>query len=336
MDPLVLSLSDSVAAARSLEDLTRPLLEMLEAVTGLESTYLTRIDETQGVQHVLYVRNTRGLNIPEGLSVPWGDTLCKRALDENRPYTADVPAVWGDSDAAKALGIQTYVSSPVRMDDGSLYGTLCAAGQTQRPLPENAEKVLQLFARLIAQQVEREELLQRLATANAELAERASKDMLTGLPNRRLLMDEMARLWARCLRDKRHVMLCFIDLDGFKTINDTHGHRAGDELLVQVADRLQRAMRAGDMLARLGGDEFVIVGTGPSLTLDGRAVMAVLEGRFTLATTGNYLLAGKALPYRGASVGGLAIDPAHASPEDAMHAADARMYEIKRQRRAGR
>ena len=96
MDPLLSRLSDSLASARSLEDLTRPLLEMLEEVTRMESTYLTRIDFQQSLQHVLYARNTQRLQIPEGLDVPWGDTLCRRALQEERIFTPDVPACWGD------------------------------------------------------------------------------------------------------------------------------------------------------------------------------------------------------------------------------------------------
>src|SRR4051794_10571094 len=116
MDPLLLQLSDSVSSARTLEDLTRPMLEMLEAVSGLESTYLTMIDLDKGLQHVLYARNSRQMQIPEGLSVPWDDTLCKRALDEGRSYTGNVAECWGDSDAARDLGIQTYVSMPVRTD----------------------------------------------------------------------------------------------------------------------------------------------------------------------------------------------------------------------------
>ena len=111
MDTLLTQLSSSVSSARTLEDLTRPMLEMLEAVTGLESTYLTRIDLEQGLQHILYARNVRRLQIPEGLAVPWGDTLCKRALDEGRVYTDNVAECWGDSDAARELGIQTYVST---------------------------------------------------------------------------------------------------------------------------------------------------------------------------------------------------------------------------------
>ena len=133
MSELLDHLSESVTSARSVEELTRPLLEMLEAVTGLESTYLTSIDEIRGVQHVLYARNSSAMQIPEGLTVPWNDTLCKRALEEGRAFTDDVPACWGDSQAARDLGIRTYVSKPVRMGNGALYGTLCAASTQRRP-----------------------------------------------------------------------------------------------------------------------------------------------------------------------------------------------------------
>ena len=98
-------LADTLTTATSLEGLVRPLLELLEVASGLESTYMTTIDETVGVQHVLYSRNSRSLIIPEGLTVPWGDTLCKRALEEGRSYTDDVAGCWGDSDAAQALGV---------------------------------------------------------------------------------------------------------------------------------------------------------------------------------------------------------------------------------------
>ena len=71
---------------------------MLEEVTGLESTYLTTIDLEAGTQSILYARNSKTLLIPENLTVPWQDTLCKRALDEGKPYTDDVSACWSDSD----------------------------------------------------------------------------------------------------------------------------------------------------------------------------------------------------------------------------------------------
>ncbi|MFN4116606.1 MAG: diguanylate cyclase, partial [Inhella sp.] len=82
MDPILTQLSATLPAEQSIEQLARPLLVMLGESVGLESTYLTTVDLDAGLQQVRYARNTGELQIPEGLSVPWGDTLCKRALDE--------------------------------------------------------------------------------------------------------------------------------------------------------------------------------------------------------------------------------------------------------------
>ena len=283
MNNLLSRLSQSLNAAQTLEDVTRPMLEMLETATGMESTYLTIVDVENGLQHILFSRNTQQLQIPEGLTVPWADTLCKRALEEGRPYTDNVAAVWGDSEAAKQLGIQTYASTPVRSDGGNLYGTLCAASASQRPLPENAEDLLQLFAKLIGQQVEREQLVEKLKKANTELAAYASTDVLTGLPNRRALLETLDRMLAQAVRTKTRVLVCFLDLDGFKRINDLYGHDVGDAFLTAISKRISAALRGGDYLARLGGDEFVLVGYGPALAEDSQpAIQAVYYVKLNL------------------------------------------------------
>lgn len=335
MDPLLSQLSSSVTSARTLEDLTRPMLEMLEAVTGLESTYLTRIDSSQGLQHILYARNAQQLQIPEGLAVPWDDTLCKRALDEGRVYTDNVAECWGDSAAARELGIQTYVSTPVRTESGGLYGTLCAASAGSKPVPPSTFNLLGLFARLIGHQVEREQLVRQLSEANAELAAHASTDALTGLPNRRALLQELRRMLAQGEREGRNVLVAFVDLDGFKPINDLHGHETGDEFLATMARRLQGALRAGNLLARLGGDEFVAAGLGPAVGGDDAPAAAQALGhRLAAATAGEIRLGRVTLSYEGASVGAVAVDPRSASPEEALRQADAAMYAVKRARRA--
>jgi diguanylate cyclase len=163
MDSLLTQLAVSVAGAEDLETLTRPMLQLLEAVTGLQSTWLTAVDEGAGVQRILYSRNTGQVRIPEGLEGPWGDTLCKRALEEGRAYTDDVSGCWGDSDAARALGIRSYMSQPVRTSDGQLFGTLCGASADAVQVPQAVLNVFTLFASLIAQQVEREKLKARKA-----------------------------------------------------------------------------------------------------------------------------------------------------------------------------
>ena len=333
-------LSGAVSSARTLEQLARPLLELLEMVSGLESTYLTRIDLEAGLQEVLFARNSRSMQIPEGIQVPWEDTLCKRALEEGRGYTDDVAACWGDSAAARALGIKTYASTPIYLGDGALFGTLCAASSESRPLQLDAREVLTLFSTLIAGHIERERLLERLERANAMLENISFLDALTGLPNRRFLLGELERLQALAQRSAARVLVAFIDLDGFKAINDTYGHDAGDAFLVEVGRRLATGLRPGDVVGRFGGDEFVVVGLieeerpGPA-TEDPIAVFRAEELRRRLGDRigGRYDLPQGKLDYPGASIGVVAADPGGASPEELIRRADALMYEDKRARR---
>ncbi len=105
-------------------------------------------------------------------------------------------------------------------------------------------------------------MMQTIEEAQAELKNLAFKDALTGLPNRRLLMLHMQTLLPQVARSGKSAALFLIDLDGFKAVNDTLGHEAGDWVLIQVSERLQSCLRAGDLTARLGGDEFTVLLTG--------------------------------------------------------------------------
>lgn len=87
----------------------------------------------------------------------------------------------------------------------------------------------------------------------------AHYDALTGIPNRSLLGDRMKQAIARTAREQNMMAVCYLDLDGFKPINDTMGHEAGDRVLIEIAQRIQHTIRGGDTVARLGGDEFVIL-----------------------------------------------------------------------------
>ncbi len=95
--------------------------------------------------------------------------------------------------------------------------------------------------------------------AEAEIQNLAFYDSLTQLPNRALLMDRLQHALATSHRTEQHGALLFIDLDDFKSLNDTHGHEVGDQFLQQIADRLQECIRESDTVARLGGDEFVVI-----------------------------------------------------------------------------
>jgi len=107
--------------------------------------------------------------------------------------------------------------------------------------------------------------------------EAALHDALTGLPNRVLLLERLEHARLRGRRSGNLTAVFFLDLNGFKAINDAHGHRAGDELLVGVGERLTAALRPGDTLARLSGDEFVMVCEDLSERWQANAILTRLE-----------------------------------------------------------
>jgi diguanylate cyclase (GGDEF)-like protein/PAS domain S-box-containing protein len=113
----------------------------------------------------------------------------------------------------------------------------------------------------------------RLKTLERELAHMARHDALTGLPNRALFNDRLTEALERSKRHLCNFALLYLDIDHFKSINDTRGHATGDELLADFAARLRHCVRAVDTVARLGGDEFVLILEGP-MTADGAAAVA--------------------------------------------------------------
>jgi len=331
MNDVLNRLAVTVAEEDDLESLVRSLLELLEAVTGLESTYLTSIDTASGVQRIVFARNSKKLSIPEGLTVPWGDTLCKRALDEGQMYTDDVAHQWGDSEAAKALGLTTYISEPVRVGDNELYGTLCGASKQKVYVSDEARHVLSMFSRLIARQLERDQLLAALRREHITLREYALSDPLTGIPNRRSMESELKRSLANADRAGSALHLAFIDLDGFKAINDEHGHDAGDRFLIEMAKTLKNGLREGDFVARIGGDEFVVFGAACSNDHENarKAIQKRLEG----LTRGLFNLGTESIDYGGASVGVVTSEPGMKSSEALLARADEAMYGVKKARR---
>jgi diguanylate cyclase (GGDEF)-like protein/PAS domain S-box-containing protein len=156
----------------------------------------------------------------------------------------------------------------------------------------------------------------------AQLQRAALHDPLTDLPNRRLLHDRIEHALAVAGRAHIAVAVLFIDLDGFKVINDTHGHDVGDQLLVRCAERLQGCLRDADTLARLGGDEFVVL-------LEG-----LTDSRHA-SSTARRILRSLAQPFKldrakvqiSASIG-IAVGTS-GGPRNLLHAADSAMYKAK-------
>ncbi len=157
----------------------------------------------------------------------------------------------------------------------------------------------------------------------ARLAHRALHDPLTGLPNRTLLTDRLAQAVRAVERDQGGVAVLFLDLDGFKEINDTHGHAAGDQVLVEVARRLRAAVRPADTVARLGGDEYAIVAEGLPPP-DALALAQRLREALTPPISGMMV---------GASVGTAHSNAVGLNADALLRRADADMYGAKPRRR---
>jgi diguanylate cyclase (GGDEF)-like protein len=169
--------------------------------------------------------------------------------------------------------------------------------------------------------------LQRLQAERLELIDLASRDALTGLLNRRAFDAELHREWALAVRDGIDSFVLIADLDDFKTLNDGHGHAAGDEVLRQFAATLSSAARRTDIVARIGGDEFAVL----LVRCDEQAVHS-FEQR--LLGGGGRQLGGRYMPLQ-ISLGHASLRHS-SSPATALDRADMAMLAIKRSRRRRR
>jgi diguanylate cyclase (GGDEF)-like protein len=157
-----------------------------------------------------------------------------------------------------------------------------------------------------------------------QLQHQALHDSLTGLPNRALILDRIGQMLARGRRQRAPVAALFLDLDNFKDINDTLGHRAGDQLLIEVGKRLASAIRDSDTVGRLGGDEFVVLAEGVSLD----AGVQVVADRILDVLATPFDLEGSDVPLTVTASIGIA-EGDRVTPEALLQDADIAMYQAK-------
>jgi diguanylate cyclase (GGDEF)-like protein len=162
-----------------------------------------------------------------------------------------------------------------------------------------------------------------LQSANTELQQLAFRDALTGLPNRLLFDDRVGVAVERCARDGSTLAVLFVDLDGFKPVNDSFGHRFGDDVLREMARRIAAQARATDTVARVGGDEFVLLLEGdPDTTATAQIAQRIIDA-VTAAMGGEHEV-------RLSCSVGIAMFPSDGPRDQLMAHADAAMYAAKR------
>lgn len=181
------------------------------------------------------------------------DILLPEKFRENHPRQIESFAATGYT--ARHMGQLGHLQA--RRSSGEVFPVEASISYGGHP----GEPIFTVIVRDVTEQVRTkaklEDMLEKLAQTNVQLQELSQIDHLTQLPNRRMLFERLRLALSQSRRRGNYVGLAYIDLDGFKSINDSHGHDAGDALLVKVAADLRAQLRDGDTLARIGGDEFV-------------------------------------------------------------------------------
>ena len=307
------------SVALDLDEVMRVVTERAQEVTGADGGVVEMVDGAEMVYRAVSGSASGALHT----RLRRATSLSGLCVSERTPLrcddTAADPRV--DWEACRRVGVRSMIVVPLFRGYDTVGVLKVLSGRTGRFDDENVTD-LELMAQFIADAMSN-------AAVHHERDHQALHDPLTGLPNRSLLGDRLRQALRRSSRTGAAVAVLFLDLDGFKAVNDTLGHAAGDRVLEAVAAALGRTLRAGDTLARVGGDEFVVVcpdaedAVIDSVTARLRTAVAEVAARLDH-------------PALGVSIGLVRAQGATAGVDEVLAAADAEMYRVKRDRKYGR
>jgi diguanylate cyclase (GGDEF)-like protein len=294
-----------------------------EDVGALATRAVASLTQCLEVPRAAYVEHdpARRVVVPRAVQGwPAEDLVPGRAIAIDDAPAAVRPLVSGAFRAARAQadedGEPGALAVPVRGREET-YGILSAEDLHPRRFSrEDVDFVLGL-AGILGAAIERH-------AAEAALRHQSMHDPLTGAPNRALFFDRLSHAVARARRTGTRLGVLYLDLDGFKAVNDSFGHRAGDALLVALAPRLREAVRSSDTVARLGGDEFAVLCEDVAGAVEAQEVAARL-----LATINRPVPWGRTELRVSASVGLSVSEPGRVDPEGLLRDADAALYRAK-------
>jgi diguanylate cyclase (GGDEF)-like protein/PAS domain S-box-containing protein len=303
-------------AAHRTHDLGILLDQIRDIVVPLvpsEGFYVALRDNLDGSWHYPCCRdeNDAGVAPPDAI-----EALCERVHAEGRmllePDNLTV-------NAACSSNSQPYqwLGMPLSTEQGVIGALLVKRHSPGAPFSAESKQLLEFVADQVTVVISQQRMLE-------QLQQRAQYDILTGLPNRALLDDRLQKAISLAERESSMLALLFVDMDDFKSVNDTLGHAAGDRLLQLTAQRLLASVRASDTVARLGGDEFVIVLEGLAAVDHAQALVHKIQSAFALLfeLDGRPLLSPLSI--------GMAVYPRDGTtPSVLLRHADQRMYAAK-------
>ncbi len=323
---------DRLAAIRRLSLLDTPAEENFDRITRVASRAL----RAPIALIVLVTEDRQFFKSMEGLPEPWASrrgtllshSFCQHVVTFRAPLIvtdARVHPLVRDNLAIRDLEVIAYAGVPLTTTDGHTVGSFCAIDTNPHEWSETDIALLTDLAALVMHEIE----FHALALREIQLAHRASHDALTDLPNRTVFTERLADALASTRHRQDTLAVLFLDVDGFKSVNDRLGHAAGDQLLVMVAERLRQCVRANDMVARFGGDEFTVL--LPELETRDEAI--TVTERIMTRLHAPYHLDGMTVTVEvtvGIARNASALDQA----SDLIRDADVAMYRAKRQGRA--
>lgn len=249
---------EQIATGDSLDNVLNEICSTVEQLIPHASTAIMLLDDARTL---LTIKSAPSLpnaftRREEGLKLSAALTTCTRAVQMGT--LAVTPDIQQDdswrpwADMAERLQIAACWAQPIIAAYDEVIGVFSCYPQNCGAPGESDRQLLQRMAHLAAIALERHRRMERIRFL-------AMHDPLTGLPNRSLLNEHLGRNLRRSNREGHQFALMFVDLDGFKQINDQHGHDAGDDLLSVLASRMSEQLRGTDTCARIGGDEFVVM-----------------------------------------------------------------------------
>jgi diguanylate cyclase (GGDEF)-like protein len=300
-----------------------PLTDVLNTITAsardlldVEIATLRLIDPQSPTEMLMAAQDGLPADVAAAIErVAVGQGTSGRAVAEDRLIVLESDEVLEARPELAGQHVERAMAAPVRDGDRPTGTILVATTRSDRHFGLVEQEVLTAFA-------EHASLALTDAKRVEHIRQLAFHDELTGLPNRGLFMERLEQALIRSRRRRGHVAVLFLDLDRFKTINDSLGHTAGDQLLVTVAERLRRCLRDEDTASRLGGDEFAI------LAHCDRAGAIEIAGRVLTAMEPSFMIDDREVSVA-ASIG-ISLDRGgHANAGRMLRDSDTAMYRAK-------